>query len=129
MVFSTNLDPTDLADEAFLRRIGYKIEFHFLQPDEYRGIWNKVCAEQAINCPPEVLEYVISELHGHHDMPLAPCHPRDLLGIAVDHAAYLGMPRTVTSEHMDWAWKNYFVSLRPTAPAPRDPATHGGRST
>jgi hypothetical protein len=127
MVFSTNLNPVDLADEAFLRRIGYKIEFHHVRPDDYRRIWQKVCADQAISCASEVVDYVIEELHGRHGMPMAACHPRDLLGIAVDHAAYLGEPRLVTREHMDWAWKNYFVSLRSGAPAPHVPATDGGR--
>jgi hypothetical protein len=58
---------------------------------------------------------------------MAPCHPRDLLGIAMDHAAYLGQPRRVTREHMDWAWKNYFVSLKPGELATQAMALDGGR--
>jgi hypothetical protein len=127
LVFSTNLHPTDLADEAFLRRIGYKIEFHYLRPEEYRRIWQQVCAEQGISCAPGVLDYVIEDLHHRHGTPLAPCHPRDLLSIAVDHAAYLGQPRVVSREHMDWAWKNYFVSLHPGGDARHSSAPEGGR--
>lgn len=127
LVFSTNLHPTDLADEAFLRRIGYKIEFHYLREDEYRLIWQQVCAEHGINCESGIVDYVIQELHHRHGMPLAPCHPRDLLNIAVDHAAYLGQPRVVTRDHMDWAWKNYFVSLKPGGNARHAPALDGGR--
>ncbi|MDH5275071.1 MAG: AAA family ATPase [Gammaproteobacteria bacterium] len=127
LVFSTNLNPTDLADEAFLRRIGYKIEFQHLTPDEYSRIWTQVCAEQNITCDADVLGHVINELHQRHGTPLAPCHPRDLLSIAVDHSAYQGQPRHVTREHMDWAWKNYFVSLRPGEHAPRATAIDGGR--
>lgn len=127
LVFSTNLHPTDLADEAFLRRIGYKIEFHYLQPDEYRRIWEQFCAQNNISCERDVLDYVIENLHRRHGTPLAPCHPRDLLSIAIDHAAYLGQPRVVTREHMDWAWKNYFVSLRPGQDARPAPALEGGR--
>jgi hypothetical protein len=127
LVFSTNLRPTDLADEAFLRRIGYKIEFHYLQPQEYRRIWQQVCTDQGVNCPPDVLDYVIGNLHHRHGTPLAPCHPRDLLNIAVDHAAYLGQPRVVTREGMDWAWKNYFVSLHPGTDARHSSAPDGGR--
>lgn len=127
LVFSTNLHPTDLADEAFLRRIGYKIEFHHLRPDEYRQIWSQVCADHNIRCTADVIDYVINELHERHGTPLAPCHPRDLLSIAMDHAAYVGQPRQVTREHMDWAWKNYFVSLKPGEHAPHATATDGGR--
>jgi len=127
LVFSTNLHPADLADEAFLRRIGYKIEFHYLRPDEYRRIWVQVCAEHGITCPEDVLDYVIEDLHHRQGTPLAPCHPRDLLSIAMDHAAYLGQPRQVTREHMDWAWKNYFVSLKPGEHATHASATEKGR--
>lgn len=126
LVFSTNLHPTDLADEAFLRRIGYKIEFHYLRPAEYRRIWQQVCEQHGIACESDVLDYVIDELHYRNGTPLAPCHPRDLLNIAIDHAAYLGQPRTVTREHMDWAWKNYFVSLR-SGDARHATAVDGGR--
>ena len=59
-----------------------------------------------------VLDYVIDELHSSSNKPLLPCHPRDLLGLAVDRAVYSGEPRLVKKEHMEWAWKNYFVSMK-----------------
>lgn len=127
LVFSTNMHPTDLADEAFLRRIGYKIEFQYLRPDEYRRIWEQVCADNGITSDPDVLEHVIKDLHHRHGTPMAPCHPRDLLGLAMDHAAYLGQVRHVTREHMDWAWRNYFVSLKPGEGAQHATALDGGR--
>jgi hypothetical protein len=127
LVFSTNLNPTDLADEAFLRRIGYKIEFHYLRSDEYRQIWAQVCADHGISCDDDVVDYVIEDLHQRQGRPMAPCHPRDLLSIAMDHAAYLGQPRRVTRQHMDWAWKNYFVSLKPSEHATQATAIDGGR--
>jgi len=127
LVFSTNLNPVDLADEAFLRRIGYKIEFHYLRAEDYRRIWRQYCAAETIDCNDDVLDYVIEDLHERHGTPMAACHPRDLLSMAVDHAAYLGLPRTVTREHMDWAWKNYFVSLRPGGHAPHATVNDGGR--
>jgi hypothetical protein len=129
LVFSTNLHPIDLAEEAFLRRIGYKIEFHYLRPDEYGRIWEQVTAELGVGCEPGVLEHVITDLHQRQGVPMAPCHPRDLLNIAMDHAAYLGQTRRVTREDMDWAWSNYFVSLKPVEPAPLVTAKDGGRRT
>jgi hypothetical protein len=127
LVFSTNMHPTDLADEAFLRRIGYKIEFQYLCPDEYRRIWNQVCSDNNISCDPDVLEHVIIDLHQRQGTPLAPCHPRDLLGLAMDHLAYIGQPRRVRREDLDWAWKNYFVSLKPGDGAQHATALDGGR--
>ena len=46
------------------------------------------------------------------DMPLLPCHPRDLIGIALDKAAYLGSPNQLTPELLTWAWDTYFVSMQ-----------------
>jgi predicted ATPase with chaperone activity len=112
LMFSTNIHPLELADEAFLRRIGYKIEFKTLSPELYSRIWNDVCQEFRVVCEPDVLEFVFQELHAVHGVPLLPCHPRDLLGMAVDHAVYSDEPRRVTKSHMQWAWDNYFVSVK-----------------
>jgi predicted ATPase with chaperone activity len=110
LIFSTNLHPLDLADEAFLRRIGYKIEFDYLTPDEYRAIWKVACQDYGILYDADVLEFALTELHQKESVRLLPCHPRDLLGIARDLTTYLDLPKRVTAEHLRWAWKNYFVS-------------------
>ena len=112
LIFSTNIHPLELADEAFLRRIGYKIEFKTLSRELYTQIWNDVCREFGATCEPDVLDFVIRQLHAVHRVPLLPCHPRDLLGMAVDHAVYSGEPKQITTSHMRWAWDNYFVSVQ-----------------
>ena len=111
LVFSTNMNPLELADEAFLRRLGYKIRFDPLSREQYRAIWEQVCAERGIHCEPNVLTYVLDELHGVRDVPLLPCHPRDLLMLALDLCHYLGDPNTIGIERIEWAWDNYFVRL------------------
>lgn len=112
LVFSTNLHPLDLADEAYLRRIGYKVEFGYLTQDEYAQIWKHTCEQNDIACDRDVLEFALNELHEKQGVPLLPCHPRDLLNIAVDQAIYLGDERRVTKERISWAWQNYFVSIK-----------------
>ena len=112
LVFSTNIHPLKLADEAFLRRIGYKIEFKPMTPDAYERIWHDTCVQLEIDYDPQVLQYVVNELHGRHRVDLLPCHPRDLIGMAVDHAVYIDNERYIDRDKMDWAWKNYFVSLQ-----------------
>lgn len=109
LIFSTNIDPLELADEAFLRRMGYKIRFDYVDPAEYVEIWRQVCREKDMPFDPEVLRYVLEELHVKRKVPLLPCHPRDLLGLAEDHCRYQGKPNTPTIELMDWAWDNYFI--------------------
>lgn len=112
LVFSTNLNPLDLADEAFLRRIGYKIRFDYLDPEDYGAIWRQYCEQFGIEFDADVLDYTITELHQRHATPLAPCHPRDLLRMALDHAGYVGEDiHRLTRARMRWAWDNYFVSL------------------
>ena len=110
MVFSTNMQPTDLADEAFLRRIGYKIEFPYLTSDQYGEIWKQQCDERGIPFEQEMVDYAIEGLHRPRNVHLLPCHPRDLLGLCIDKATYADQPRQVTRDILDWAWENYFAT-------------------
>ena len=111
LVFSSNMHPLDLADEAFLRRIGHKIYCGYASPETYERIWASVCTKHRINFDPEIVHYVLSELYRRDERPLLPCHPRDLIGIAMDKAAYLGTQGGLTPELLDWAWDTYFVSM------------------
>jgi len=108
LVFSTNLRPEDIADQAFLRRLGYKVELRPIQPDEYRQIWQRVCAERATGFDGGLVDYVIEQLHRRRNVPLLPCHPRDLLGMALDRTAYLGRGKLDT-DSLRWAWDCYFL--------------------
>ncbi|QBQ55881.1 AAA family ATPase [Nitrosococcus wardiae] len=111
LIFSTNLDPSALADEAFLRRLGYKIRFGELNAKEYAAIWRQVCEARGIEFDGEVLRYVLEELYGSSHRPLLPCHPRDLLSMALDQACYLGGSKQVTKAMLELAWQSYFVGL------------------
>ena len=107
LVFATNLDPQRLADDAFLRRIGHKIPFGALSRDEYGAIWQGVCGDRGIVFDAKALRFALG-LHERTAVPLLACHPRDLLGMALDHAWYLGQT-SVTPELIERAWNNYFV--------------------
>ncbi len=111
LVFSTNLNPLELADEAFLRRIGYKLRFDYLTRDEYEQIWRQEVAKLGMSFDPLLLRYVIEGLHQPEKVPLAPCHPRDLLGMARDRQRYQGGSGTLSPQELEWAWHNYFVRL------------------
>lgn len=126
LVLATNLEPHELADDAFLRRIGYKVEFRPVPAEDYRRIWREVCGKQGVTYDPMVVDFVLHDLHGRHGVPLLPCHPRDLLGMALDRAAYLGIPADdLDTEALSWAWDNYFLSDAKgkggAADAPRSP--------
>ncbi|MEY2919813.1 MAG: hypothetical protein RL261_1118 [Pseudomonadota bacterium] len=108
LVFSTNLRPEQIADEAFLRRLGYKIEFVPIPADQYERIWRDVCVERGVDFDPRLVRYAIDELHRATGIPLLPCHPRDLLWMALDRIAYLGGGK-LDEAAIRWAWGSYFL--------------------
>ena len=110
LVFSTNISPHTLADDAFLRRIGYKIQFKPSSPSAYAAIWGQVCAENGIEDDGALLSHVIDHLYPGSGLPKLACHPRDLLGLALDYQRYTGR-EAVEPEALDWAWQNYFVNI------------------
>ncbi len=111
LVFSTNLNPLELADEAFLRRIGYKLQFGYLEPVDYERIWRQETERLGVPYDPLLLNYVLREHYETENMPLVPCHPRDLLSMALDRQRYLGGSGPLSPQELEWAWRNYFVQL------------------
>jgi len=112
LVFSTNLEPRRLADEALLRRLGHKIRFEPIPAETYRTIWQRTCASLQLQFDPELVEFVVTELHGKHGVELLPCHPRDLLNMALDRVRYEGSELLLSRELLSWAWNNYFLQSR-----------------
>lgn len=123
LVFSTNLNPMELADDAFLRRIGYKIRFEALSPDEYHEIWKQVCAQRNIVYDAAVCQRTIDQLHLPSGTALLPCHPRDLIGMALDHCSYFGVAGELCFESLQWAWNSYFLASadRPSSSTAYEP--------
>ncbi|SFU36143.1 AAA family ATPase [Halomonas korlensis] len=112
LVLSTNLDPLALADPAFLRRIGYKIRFSPLARAEYLGIWQQECEKQDLDFDAALASVLVDDWHRRAGVPLLPCHPRDLIGLAQDYLRYReGECGQLTHEALSWAWHNYFGEL------------------
>lgn len=109
VVFSTNMPPKQLADEAFLRRLGYKIYIGELEEEDYLAISRQVCNELHIPYSEKGLEYLLYEHHYKEGKPLLACIPRDILGQVRDIALYEGVQPELTEELLDWAWNNYFA--------------------
>jgi predicted ATPase with chaperone activity len=111
IVFSTNLDPKELVDEAFLRRIKYKIEVG--NPDEkaYREIFRKVCDAAAIPYVDQAVTYLIEHYYKPRQMDLRACHPRDLVGLVRDAARYRQIPPSLSRELIDQACMVFLVEL------------------
>jgi hypothetical protein len=111
LIFSTNMNPLELADEAFLRRIGHKVRFDTLNENEFEGIWRQVCEERGIAFNKEILDYLLTEHYAKEQRPMLPCHPRDLIGLAMDMIHYKDENEEITPETLKSAWQSYFVRL------------------
>lgn len=108
VVFSSNLKPGELADEAFLRRLGYKIYVGPLEQPEYRLILEQTCRHLRVPFCENGLRYLY-ERHEKDDRPLLACLPRDIVGQVKDYARFHGHPPQLSPELLDWAWNNYFA--------------------
>ena len=111
IVFSTNLDPKDLVDEAFLRRIRYKIEVGNPTYDQFREIFKLMCRLMKVPYDEQGLAYLLNEWYIKQDRDLRMVHPRDILSQLIDIATYLDRPPTLTKELIDRACASYFVEL------------------
>ena len=111
IVFSTNLDPRDLVDEAFLRRIRHKIEVGNPTYDQFREIFRIMCRLNNIEYDEQGLAYLLKEWYINHDRELRAVHPRDLLNQLIDISTYLNVPPKLTKDLIDRAAASYFVQL------------------
>jgi predicted ATPase with chaperone activity len=111
IVFSTNLDPRDLVDDAFLRRIRHKILVDF--PDEkiYYQILQQECARRKMDLPPEAFVYLMQKHYLAQSRPLRSCHPRDILDQISDIADYLSVHPTLSKQLIDAACESYFAKI------------------
>ena len=117
VVFATNLQPSELVDEAFLRRIHAKVCANGPTSDEYRQIFQNCCAERGIAYDPILIEHLFDTFYRPRQVALRGCHPRDLIDHALALADYRGLPHHLTPELLDHACAVYFVDDRPVAPA------------
>ena len=111
IIFSTNLDPKDLVDEAFLRRIRFKIEAGNPTLEQFRTLFKMMCQVMEVPYDEQGLAYLIKEWYINHDRDLRFVHPRDLLTQLIDFANYLDIPPKLTKELIDAAAASYFVEL------------------
>jgi predicted ATPase with chaperone activity len=111
VMFSTNLPPKDLVDEAFLRRLRHKIEINDPSFEEYREIFRRVAAAKNVVYSDQGLAYLLQEWYIKRNRKLRASHPRDLCDQILDIARYLSVEPSMTRELLDRAAESYFVQL------------------
>lgn len=111
LVFSTNLEPKELVDEAFLRRIPYKIEVHGPEEREFVDLFTELANKSGCTCDGEAIVRLIEHHYRAVHRPLRYCHPRDLLRQVKNFCDFHGRPLAVTRETLEVAVTNYFAGL------------------
>ncbi len=109
VVFATNLDPSSLADEAFLRRIPYKIPIEDPDMEQFTRIFEMNCRKRGL----KFHQVMVAYLHRRHyrpcDRPMRSCHPRDLLDQITALCRFRGLEPVITRELLDDACQAYFL--------------------
>ena len=111
LIFSTNMEPRKLVDEAFLRRMPYKIEIADPSPREFRDLIKQWCSKLEIEYQEEAVEHLITKHYGEAGRPMRFCHPRDLLLQVKTFFEFHDLPKVLSAKACDVAVKNYFAGL------------------
>ena len=111
IIFSTNLEPSDLVDDAFLRRIPYKIEVADPQPAEFHELFQMYC--ERMNCAynADLVNYLIKTHFFEAGRRLRRCHPRDLLGQIRNFCTYNELDMELRKEYLDLVVNSYFTTV------------------
>jgi predicted ATPase with chaperone activity len=111
IVFSTNLPPKDLVDEAFLRRLRHKIRIGDPSFEEYRSIFKTVAQSKNIPFNEEILAYLIKNWYIKPSRNLRGSHPREICNQILDISKFLGCKPEMTRELIDQAADAFFVDI------------------
>ncbi len=109
VVFATNLDPRELADEAFLRRIHNKIKIGYVTPEQFREISRRVCQRLGVTYDAVAIDQLIDVLIKELKQPLRACYPRDVIYQICWAATYQGKRPRLEPETVAQACRNYFL--------------------
>jgi len=109
VVFATNLDPSKMMDEAFLRRIQTKIKVDFVSPEQFREIFRRVCVQYELGYDAAVVDSLIQMIGQDFKEPLRACHPRDVVQQIIWAAQYLQKEAILNRDTVAQACRNYFL--------------------
>ncbi|WP_175952429.1 ATP-binding protein [Burkholderia sp. BCC0405] len=127
-VFSSNLSPEQLGDDAFLRRLGSKLHIGALSVDDYRAVFDAACASLGLVAAGDAFEYLLHRLHLPTGKAFLACFPADLLRLVAAGARYRGDPPEVTHDALYDAWASYFGAGPERDGCHPPPVERGGRT-
>jgi hypothetical protein len=109
VVFASNLKPQDLADEAFLRRLPYKINLPGPDREQFAAISHMWFQRLEIECDEEAIDYLVGRVFDNPGIVPRATHPRDLGLMVLDYARYDGVAPALTRDYIDKACSVYFI--------------------
>ncbi|GAB3461408.1 hypothetical protein GCM10027321_22020 [Massilia terrae] len=115
VVFATSLPPAEVFDDAFLRRIGYKVPLGALPEAAYRALLRRHGRLRGIDCDEAAIEHLVARLHRASGRPLLAGYPHELLGRIADFASFAGTEPRLTVAALDQAWHSMFATCRTVA--------------
>ncbi len=110
VVFSTNLDPAQLADEAFLRRIPNKMHLDYASPEDFIEVFRRECEMRLLPCKEGLPEYLAQCITEEMKQPISHCYARDLINQVFWAARYANVEPRLTRETLRQACRAYFLS-------------------
>jgi predicted ATPase with chaperone activity len=128
LVFSTNLNPERLGDEAFLRRISYKMHLNGPTREEFLDIFQRYCAAKELVCPAELATSFFEAHYANTGKAFRRCHPRDVLNHAIDLIHFEKLPYALTPGLLHHAFNTCFVQDAFEAPTAAVPGDRAARS-
>ncbi len=114
LIFATNLNPTELVEEAFLRRIQYKILVDNPSREEYTKIFDDCCAAANLKVTDGAVDVVFEQFYEGRGIPARACHPRDIVNHVLDLARYLGVEPEASRRMLELACRSYFLDVPET---------------
>jgi predicted ATPase with chaperone activity len=109
LIFSTNLRPDNLGDEAFLRRIQYKMFLRSPRQPEFTQIFERFVASRQLDCAPGLVDSFVHKHYLEGGKKFRRCHPRDVLSHAIDILNFERLPMALTEDVLDRAFHSCFV--------------------
>jgi hypothetical protein len=108
-VFSTNISPDQLADEAFLRRLGYKVHMDYITNVEYEKIFKQYCAANGVDFDNEMVRFLAEELYASTGRKMTASHPREIINKVIDFSLFDGNKPVLDKDLIQQAWNAYFL--------------------
>lgn len=129
LLLSTNLDPEELVDEAFLRRVRYKTLVPDPDEKDFRTIFRKVCQDRRIAHNENAVDYLLATHYKPFGRALRGCQPRDLVGQLITTARYLGQEPKLSHDLIDRVAHSYFAEFQYAAGMARTSARAASTSS